>query len=114
MIVASFNIEEQRRSVLVVIIEPDNLNRMHKADPITLESILDGGVLPPPRFPNNFGILIAYEEDQPQLLAIAKSHDFGALIRYLERGRVFIPGVDGAEHTTRLSPWRDPPQGEKP
>jgi hypothetical protein len=114
MIVAMFNIEHEQRSVLAVIIEPDNLNRMCKADPITLESMFHGGALAPPRYPNNFNILIAYEDNQPELLAIAEQRDFAALMHYLERGRKFIKGVDGMENTKRIFAERIPPRGEKP
>jgi hypothetical protein len=99
------NMLAEARSVLVVVIEADNLERMKKADPITLESFLQGGGLKPPMFPLNMSVLIAYEDDQPKLYELAREghtpEGTKALFDYLERGRVFIEGKDGLENFTR-------------
>ena len=88
------DISELRRSILVVVIEKDNLDRMEKADPITLESRPQGGMLPAPGYPHDFSILIAYEADDAALYAKAKAGG-PELLQWLERGRVFKPGIDG-------------------
>jgi hypothetical protein len=102
MIAAMFSFDEEAKSVLVVVIETDNLERMKTADPITLESISEGGALAPPRYPLNFSILIAYEPDREELYRLAKISPPMELLRWLERGRKFIEGVDGIVHAHRI------------
>jgi hypothetical protein len=97
MIAAMINIDEFQQSILLVVIERDNLERMKKADAATLESVNQGGVLIPPRYPQNFGALIAYEEDDAELYRRAKGNPV-ELLQWLERGRKFIKGLDGAEN----------------
>jgi len=89
------------RSLLVVTMEKDNLDRMKKADPITLESTLAGGLLPPPLHPENFSVLFAYEEDDVELYRRAKGN-VGELIRWLERGRTWKEGVDGKKNAFNM------------
>lgn len=98
MIVAMLNIDKLQESILVVVIEKDNLDRMRKADPFSLESASRGGIMPAIKYPNKFSMLMAYEEDEVELYKIAGSPDKGDLLRYLERGRKFIQGIDGKEH----------------
>ena len=97
MLAALVNIPEAKASILYVIIEKNNLERMEKADPITLESIPKGGILPRVMFPDNFSVLIAYEPNAEELYAKARKGgvEFTA---YLERGRVFDPKTDGPEN----------------
>ena len=96
MIVATVDLANPDRTVLVVVIEKENFDRMQKADPITLESRQQGGkVMPMIRYPENLSILIAYEEDQPELYRIAQAGDLGKLLTFLERNREWKPEVDG-------------------
>ena len=88
------NLDGLQQSILLVVIERDNFDRMKKADPITLESTQAGGLLPPPSYPLNLSLLIAYEEDQDDLYRRAKKNA-AEMLKWLERGRVFIKGVDG-------------------
>src|SRR5579864_1499775 len=102
MIMSMVNIEVEKRSVLLIVIEKDNFERMQKAAPVTLESFARGGGLPAPAFPRNLSILFAYEEDQPKLYELAKAANKDAegvmaLFKYLERGRELIEGKDGVE-----------------
>ena len=103
MIMSMVNMPAERRSVLLVVIEKENMERMKEADPVTLESYARGGGLPPPEFPRNLSLLIAYDEDRPKLYALAKDANKDAagvvaLIQYLERGRKYIEGKDGVEN----------------
>jgi hypothetical protein len=103
MLAAMLNDDTIQRSVFVLVIESDNLARMQKADPITLESVFHGGAMPIPRYPMNFNILIAYESDTRPILEMARNPGNGdALLAYLERNRVFIKGKDGTENTVRI------------
>jgi hypothetical protein len=101
MLVAMINISELKQSILVVVIEQENLERMKLADPITLESHLAGGMLPPPGYPLNFSVLIAHEEDSEELYKQAKIGGVG-FMRWLERGRKFNPSKDGLKNARPL------------
>lgn len=101
MIAAMLNFDKQRRSVLVVVLEKDNLERMAKADPVTLESMFHGRALKPPLYPLDFNLLIATELNHEELLRQAKG-DPAEFIRWLERDRVFIEGVDGVVYTESI------------
>jgi hypothetical protein len=97
------NMPNEQRSVLLIVLEKDNLERMKTADPVTLESRQQGGGLPPPKYPTNFSILIGYDEDQDTLYAMAKAagktqEGMVEFFKYLERGRKFIEGVDGVKN----------------
>jgi hypothetical protein len=94
MIMTMIDVDPRRQSILYVVIEKDNLERMRKADPITLESKQMGGMLPVAKYPGNFSLLIAYEEDDAELYRMAKVGGI-ELLKWLERGRVFVPGLDG-------------------
>ena len=103
MIVASVDLPNPNRTVLLVIIEKENLDRMRKADPITLESRQQGGkVMPKIRYPENLSLLIAYEEDETELYRIAKDGDLIQLVAFLERSRTWQADVDGADKVFTL------------
>lgn len=101
MIAAMLDFDERRESVLIVVIESDNLVRMKRGDPATLESVNSGGVLPVPKYPHNLGVLIAHEEDDAELYRRARGNPLDFL-RWLERGRRFIKGLDGTENAFSL------------
>ena len=97
MIAAVMNFHDLKRSVIVVVIEADNLQRMKKGDPATLETHSLGGVLPDILYPTNYGVLVAYEEDEVELYKMARTGDGADLLRYLERGRKFLRHIDGTD-----------------
>lgn len=101
MIAAVINDPGRKRTVIVVVIEPENLERMSKGDPASLETKSMGGILPPIDYPNNYGILVAYEQDEVELYKKARENPL-ELLRYLERGRKFIRGLDGTENAISL------------
>lgn len=103
MIVAMVNVDELQESVLIVVIERDNLERMRTGDPATLESISKGGILVPPRYPLALSMLVAYEEDDAELYRQAKGPPL-EFLRWLERERKFIKGLDGKENAFRVVP----------
>jgi len=102
VIAAMLNLDKMARSILIVVLEDNNLDRMKKADAVTLESILNGGVLPPPRYPLNLNVLIAYEPDEVELYKRSQG-DPWELLEWLERGREFIKGVDGTENSFSMN-----------
>jgi hypothetical protein len=97
MLVTMVNDSFAKRSILYVVIEKANLERMEKADPITIESALEGGVMPPAQFPENFSLLIAYEPNSEELDEMARRGGV-EFMRYLERGRTWKPEVDGVDN----------------
>lgn len=101
MMIGMMDIDELSQSILFIVLERDNLERMKKADPVTLESIRKGGLLQPIMYPRNFSILIAYEEDDAELYRRAKG-DKLEFLRWLERNRIFDPNVDGKENAFRV------------
>lgn len=96
MLMTMLNFDDSQWSLLVIVIEEENLDRMKKADPITLESLRGGGIFGPPKYPDNFSLMIAHEVGQDELYVRAKG-DLGDFIQWLERGRRWIPGKDGKQ-----------------
>lgn len=95
MIVSMLDIDKTQESILVVVIEKDNLERMENADPITLESIHRGGMMPVPKYPQAFSMLIACEKDEVELYRRVREEGAVELFAWLERGRTWVEGVDG-------------------
>lgn len=103
MITVPINLPGDQRSILLIVIERENLDRMKKADPITLESgSLGGLVMPLVKYPANLSLLIAYEEDDVELYSLARKNDVFAIVEWLERGKVFDPKMDGPENVIKL------------
>jgi hypothetical protein len=90
-------------TILVVILERDNLERMKTGDPVTLESGPRGGLVPTLVYPENTSLLIAYEEDSAVIYEMASRKDFAGIVRHLERGRQWKPGFDGVQWARSLS-----------
>jgi hypothetical protein len=101
MIAAMINFDEMKRSILVVVIESGNLRRMELGDPATLESIYNGGILPPPRYPLNLNVLIAYDVNEKKLHEMARGPVM-EFVQYLERGRKFYKEIDGVENASAI------------
>lgn len=103
MIVTMINWHTRRRSILVVVLEPANLERMRRADACTLESERSGGALKEPEYPQDFCTLIAYEEDTDELMRMARIGGL-AFLAWPARGRKFDPSAgDGTENAKILA-----------
>jgi len=104
MILIALNIPTTQQTVIAVVLEKDNLARMQEGDPVTLESVNGGGILPVPRYPHNTSILIAYLEDTKELYDIAQKTGNNplAMLAYLEKKRQWRPEVDGKENSVSL------------
>lgn len=85
-----------KRSVLVIIIEPNNFERMKLGDPLTLMPKEQGGVLDI-KNPENLEIVIAYEEDLQLLYEMAGRGDVAGVLKRISRGFRQIKGVDGVK-----------------
>jgi hypothetical protein len=112
MITAMANDDVLKQSFLILVIEPDNLARLKRSDPITFEtSGLPKGILVPPKYPEKLNILVAYEEDDQELYRLARSGIARDLIVYLMRGYNFNRDTDGSEKSFSLTRNFEP---EKP
>jgi hypothetical protein len=78
----------------IVMVQPDNLERMKQSDPVTLQNFA-GGLLRRITYPNCVRLIVAFEEHIKPLEALAKAHDIDGLIKYVERGYDFKPMLDG-------------------
>jgi hypothetical protein len=81
-------------SLLVIVIEQDNLERMAKADPITLKSKRGGGILVPAEHPENLRVVVALEKDSAHVYEFLERQDRAGLLQYLMRGYQAL-GTDG-------------------
>jgi hypothetical protein len=107
MMATLINNDERRESYLVIVIQPDNLARMQKSDPITLETQALGGVLPEAKYPDRLAVLVAYEEDEVALYKAAQTGDFGDILRLLHRGYKFKRDEDGTHRAFSINAGRE-------
>jgi hypothetical protein len=89
MIFAQANSDETETTLIVIVLEEDNLRRMAQADPITLECGEAGGLLQPIRYPNRVRMLIAHEPDVGPIYQMMKERRDAELLEYLMRGYTF-------------------------
>jgi hypothetical protein len=101
VIIGTLDFDQDKSSVLFVVITPDNLKRLKQADPITLESQKRGGMLTF-KYGNNLSILVAYEEDEEAMKAMAAKSPI-EFLAYLERGRTWNPSEDGKENVIPIA-----------
>lgn len=94
MLVIPVNTED--KSIVIVILEHDNFERMANADPVTLQSNDAGGILDI-QHPDNYEIVIAYEEDSSTIMGFAQRGDMQGLLAHIARGFKYVEGVDGVQ-----------------
>lgn len=97
MIVFQIEDNPNGQSLLVIVIEADNLVRMKKSDPITLKSAQMGGLLKTVEHPARFRVIVAYEQDSGPLYEFLQRQDQGGLMQYLLRGYK-LASNDGLPH----------------
>lgn len=85
--------------MLVIVLQPDNLERMRQADPFDVQARTLARSEDDParrlwvdRPIRDLDIIVAYEEHTEAMLQFAEHDDLPGLLRYLERGRVHRPG----------------------
>lgn len=106
MIFSMLNDDEKRESIIILVIERENLERMRRADPATLESPQRGGIMQTPKYPEQLSILVAYEGDDAELYRRIRAENLAELLRWLERGRQFDPERDGKENAFTVRTMR--------
>jgi hypothetical protein len=112
MVCSLINNDASQESFLIVVIQPQNLERMRKADPITLEPDRLGGLLPTVKYPARLRVLIAYEEDEVEVYRLGNL-GFEQLFKYLLRGFKWKPEhEDGPENAFKLTRNQEQPHGE--
>jgi len=99
MIVFQTEDHAKGESILVIVIEPDNLVRMEKGDPVTLTSRQLGGSLEAVSYPARFRVVVTYEQDSGRLYEFLQRQDRAGLMRYLMRGYQ-LTGSDGTPGKT--------------
>jgi hypothetical protein len=85
MITTIANIDEQQQTIIVIVLQPSNLERMRQADPVTMESKALYGSMETIKYPDRVRIMVAYEEDQSELYSKMAQQD-QSFIEYLMRG----------------------------
>jgi hypothetical protein len=100
MIVLQMDNNEDRQTLLVVIIEKDNFHRLQQADPITLENGTQGGFLKTITYPENFRMVIAYEEDSGRLYEMMQQGRAVDMLKDIMRGYRFTR-IDGKRTTDK-------------
>jgi hypothetical protein len=102
-----FDFDEKHISGLVLILEKDNIERMKQADPVTLETVSKGGFLPVPKYPENFMMMIAYEEDTAIVYEFMLKKDYSGMLKHLRRGYKWTD-TDGLKFSWKLPhSWRN-------
>lgn len=78
--------------VWIIVLEPDNLERMKQADPADIQPLMymQGPMLNAPI--KQLDLVIAYEEDLDELRKLNAGNDTWGIIRWLERGRKIMKG----------------------
>lgn len=80
---------ERGPNVLVIVLEPHNLERMRQGDPFDVHlgavSLLRGSIA-------DLDIVIAYEEDRETLLRFQAAGDINGLLAWIDRGRTHRDG----------------------
>lgn len=89
-----FQTNHNGTTYIIVIIEPANLERMKRADPITLTNVV-GGFLKPISYPHRVKVCIAFEDQIEPIQQMVDEDRIDDLVNYLERGYKFTPMLDG-------------------
>jgi hypothetical protein len=82
--------------MLIIILEPQNVERMKRADPVTIERYGPALVNP--------AVMVCYEEPGGELSRLVHGGDVGAIIKHLTRGFEFRP--DLGDHDRGPEPLR--------
>lgn len=94
MILLPIETPDHKNDAVIVILRPDNLERMKEGDPAEISLRQSSKTLLNPT------LLICYEEEMPQLSQLIHSGDLKAIVKYLQRGWKFRP--DRGDHDRGL------------
>jgi len=95
MLLIPVNNHEVKSTIMIIIIQPDNFERMKVGDPLTFQSASLGGLLPTIAYPNRLYMVIAYEEDLSKVYELSGDGKYAELMNYLHRGYSYVSGLDG-------------------
>lgn len=85
-------------TVVVLVIEPENLERMKLGDPFDLQfRAYERQWNTASTRLCDVDLIICYEENPQAIAAFHKTNDMAGLMRYLERGRHHLPGYGDAQ-----------------
>jgi hypothetical protein len=113
MMATLVNNDERQESYLIVVLQPDNLARMRKSDPITLETTALGGILPTAKYPEKLALLVAYEEDEVALYRAAQTGNLADILQLVNRGYKFKRDDDGTERCFSINTGREAEKGSR-
>jgi hypothetical protein len=88
--------------VVVLVLEPENLERMKLGDPFDLQFKAYEQHWPVGRPLRDVDFIVAYEEDVTAIKAFNERADLAGLMDYLERGRHHLPGYGDAQPPRKL------------
>lgn len=83
---------ERGPQLLLVILTKDNLERMKMGDPFDMQARSYPNQLDLSQPLGNLDIVVAYEEDEDRIMAMASKGDIAGIIARVERGRVHRKG----------------------
>lgn len=83
---------ERGPQMLLIILSKDNLERMQEGDPFDIQTRAYAHQMNLDARIGDLDIVVAYEEDEEAILALAKNSDLAGIIARVERGRVHRPG----------------------
>ena len=97
---------ERGPQALVIILTPDNLERMKIGDPFDTQMRLYPNQMDLSQPLGNLDIIVAYDEDEKAIMAMAEKSDLAGIMRRVERGRVHRPGDAAAPFSLRGKGWK--------
>lgn len=83
---------ERGPQLLLIILTKDNLKRMRLGDPFDMQPRAYSNQMNVDGKIRDLDIVIAYEEDEEAIMALAKKNDLAGIMARCERGRVHKPG----------------------
>lgn len=92
-------VDTAHETIIIIILERENLARMKAADPVTLEPVQYGGVLQKIGHPHSVRIVIAYEDPADSVYEIARTGDGQRLFEYVMRGYKYVTDLGDGQKT---------------
>lgn len=97
---------ERGPQLLLIILTPDNLKRMKAGDPFDMQARSFPNQMELSQPLGNLDIVVAYEEDEEAIMAMAQKGDIPGIMARVERGRVHRPGDAAAPVSVKGKGWK--------